>query len=1768
MVQSETTSPFFAGTKSRSVEQTQPRPPTPPRESPRSASKTKRLVEKDCFADSATESLVESSSREITPPSSSGDNAAGKPKKRVGWSPWTKYHKPDSPLSVTPIRSAIDPKSLKSILKPYSSPIPLFDDKLAFEQPVPESLPKMLESIVQALESTERSKKIDAYFTFSNSIKAYDNLPDLAVMREKVPTLCAFIKRDFDAKLDESGKSDSQLIQQAIKVLTVLVWTPTLVEAIDDGMASWFLQTAIDRVQDGHTSKLIVNHLLHLIAQQRFSVRIMTSERSNQIITALDSLDQRVTGKSITRERIDIYFKLLQQSKQTMLTRVNDWMDNLFGGLLSSVKEVRNRALACVAEIPRAFGSEKSTARCLSNIFSRDVGGGKRMFELIKERLEFFIKDGEGVFVARMWGVVLLLIRVSATEQWEFFTHWLRVIEGCFNVSDKDVKVEAQMAWQKLIYAMNIGPTTARKLLELLCKPLGQYLDPKNALSNTKRPRMAAMVNISVLLYYGFRPNALHKQLSEIWDVVVVGVLEKLALSSKDEVEGGCKILSAVFEGSTQKPWSEDRALKPPTMSPNELPRLDPKWVRSNTAIVLRTVEVALRRTPWKISETEDGPKLLWARFVKAVADAGSKEIKISGDLMDAVAQLLALFRRIWKLGPAAFNDSKDGSSESFIKKFSFLVNTALSALGTFPFTEKLLSLDEDSNFAPAATPMHKYSSGNNSTIVYSPILHMMSLFLLPAEGVVVDKEYHESVKVILWKCCSSQDSRRKKLALIASCAILLPYKDADSLDLGMWQTLADLVALSLPIPTRERILLSPSPAGGEFRDAVKVLEWGCRYDLPGWESLLGRLSEIVQNEQGDAHLAVGIIDPLAEIVRHQSTDHERSLQQCKYLINRVHYSKTNPHGDGAFRTPFAALGRKPSTTELLEKLYDLIDYLLRKSYSSDAEEKALSEAITLLDALGDLSSRCPPVSLVALLKRTQEGVSLWILDLEHLIKTKHDEGVLKIVNAWTKIIGAIARLPQHDGKILADLATLVKCGLESRFKPIVNLSVKSWNLTFGEQESIIYPKRVRAALKRLRPIADLKLPSFPDEQEDDIIPTPPQFSESQEKLEELIQEKETWTSPTPSRSGTSPFKSRSRVSSPLTGPREGLLSSRPRRSLGTRNLQTTPARPKHMDSQIEFAAIETDPVGKDSSISDSQLTERQKEVKERQSETATLFGSLNANSASKRGRLPKDSAKVTGSPRSTRLSRSPTKDSGRLRFGESLQAKRSPTDLPESPLSKHSGISMTRVPEVESTVGPVADITMDSPGAQDTEDEMIDILDDAVNEAEMRQGSGSLSVEDDNFVDAPEDRISSGEEVGEIPKNSANIAVEISPVQDSKVYDEGSRPGSLLTPVLSENKEENSKISEPNTELDHPQSRESSPGAQIMTEERSASKLPAKRRRARPRPRRRSIVRKASESPKKVSGTIVVAEPDVSQSKSPTSSHEAHDERAGCSSQKSQSNQISSPSKNSSSPRKPSTVSTMSPPATRSSVKKAAITESPAPTKSTRKRKLEAVEHYGSNNDENPSFENLATPTPKRRNTASLPLRRTRSSTKQESSKNNDSGPDVSFVEETQLSINSSIDDSQDHVDELVGPTPYAGSKAHTLFTEGTPKYSRGKGRLDSTNTQPESVEDTPNTPRTPRRLKKKSLGTPNQSQDATPKVESEKEVGPGSSKKIGARRSLPTKQPETVSEPTNGEAAIEGLQKALRALESANLTPDEFRRAENILFDAFSQLRRKGTK
>jgi hypothetical protein len=862
--------PFTTGPDSSKFDAIIPRPPTPPKESPRTK-KEKDLLSGNGGAERLQ--LLSSPGRDTSPPSSSAESGSERPKKRVLWSPWTTYHKPEtSPYTPSRVRvrpSALtDPKSLKSILK-HSSPTPFLSSLSSVDQPLlahtHASFASMLESVVQALMAPERSKKLDTYIAFCNTLRAYDDIPDWNAMEKNIPAICGYLKRDLVAKMEEGGNMDSQLIQQATKLLTIICWYERLVNVMDDQSASFFVQHAIQKIEDPHAPKSSVNLYLHFLAQQRFGPKIMTTERCGRIITALETLDERVTGKSITKERIDIYMKLLSQSRATMVARAPNWMRNAFGGLLNHIKDVRTRSLVFLREAAMVMGKEKAVSRAISSIFNQTNEEGKKMFDYIRRRLEHFInKENEGQFVSQLWAVLLLLVQ-SAGDKWDYFNPWLRIIEACFNVSDPDVKVEAQLAWSMLIYTSNISPNTGRKLLDLMCKPLEQYLDPKNLTSNTRKPRRAALSNVCVYLYFGLRPNATHKQLSDIWDVVVVGLVQKLVLTGGESMDG-CNILCSLFDGTAPKKWVEDRVLNgPPFLKIDEIPRLDPKWVRSNCAKVLKTTEAALGRSSWKETDVPSA-QLIWKRFTGTLADAGSKEIKIAPELMEAVSHLFNFFQRMWLNGPQSQQSSSD---ILFIEKFTVLVEGALESLGTLCFTEKQLVLDESSNFVPASTPTHKYSYDSNHAHRYPPLLHIIRLMIDPPVGVPVDEHYFNCARRILAKCCASQDSRRKKLQLLASCVTLFPRRDVSAVHIGLWDILAELAQSSLPTPPRERALLSPTPLGGEFKDAVTVLRWGSQQHVSGWDSFFQDLATIIQSELGEAYVSMNAVGPLAESLRY-----------------------------------------------------------------------------------------------------------------------------------------------------------------------------------------------------------------------------------------------------------------------------------------------------------------------------------------------------------------------------------------------------------------------------------------------------------------------------------------------------------------------------------------------------------------------------------------------------------------------------------------------------------------------------------------------------------------------------------------------------------------------------------------------------------------------------------------------------------------------------------------------------------------------------------
>lgn len=80
-----------------------------------------------------------------------------------------------------------------------------------------------------------------------------------------------------------------------------------------------------------------------------------------------------------------------------------------------------------------------------------------------------------------------------------------------------------------------------------------------------------------------------------------------------------------------------------------------------------------------------------------------------------------------------------------------------------------------------------------------------------------------------------------------------------------------------------------------------------------------------------------------------------------------------------------------------------------------------------------------------------------------------------------------IEGLPQKDSNILRALEPLLCSAFESKHRSIVNAAIMLWNSTFGSQATLEYPPCILVALRRLQGIADLQLPSFPKDSEDEV---------------------------------------------------------------------------------------------------------------------------------------------------------------------------------------------------------------------------------------------------------------------------------------------------------------------------------------------------------------------------------------------------------------------------------------------------------------------------------------------------------------------------------------------------------------------------------------------------------------------------------------------------------------------------------------------------------
>jgi len=960
------------------------RPPTPPRPGSR--------VDQDRPPSPvAAQTPGESSQPDSrAPPSSRGT-------KRVTFSPWlqttiqspqfSKNSKESKPKGSPNVRSplSIDDRPFKSILKETSSPIPTWSPNV--DTFTTESLAMLLESVIQQLAGNSITSRLDAYMQFFGALRTYDGLPAGKDIADKLGLITYFIQRDVSRNLVDGAPLDTNLTNQALKLCAAFVWHADISTQLSEDFKVFLVEHSITCLQDAKVPKSVLTHYMSILSTQNFSSRIMTGSRITRILTVLQDLSKHVSGKAIALHRLSIYQRLLTQSKPTFLSHSALWVEHLISGLLHHIKDTRSKAIALGFQISMAAGPSPAISKNIRDLFDRPIESDRKLGNEIRERMSRMIGSlDSGIHVPQIWSIIVLLLRSKKwnLDQWEHFKEWVLVLQKCFNCSEPAIKAQAIVGWNRFVYAVNPHESTGRSLLKMLGKPVLSQFERKKSDKPGSPPSQLALASYYNLLYYAFRPSSPFNYLDLIWEEYVA-IPSACTFSTVPALsDSASRVLANLLWSQQAKVWTENRINDTNKMEAEELPSVDPRWVRSRISSVLKVFESLFKLSVWDDDALErSNVASAWNCLASALSFASSKEITPSGESMQAVASVLGLLHRLWVAGPSSLNAIGDRSADIFFDRFRFLSTTIILSLGGIPFTEKLLEKTADGTYQTASAPTHRNSGPG--THMDSPILHLLRIVRSTTMAVAPTPSYSRLVEQTIAASCNGKVSRGSRLELLQQCASLVSKESAPTslqspLSVEVWKSSARAAVdalQSFPIESaRER----DGSVSRDYDHVRKMLASGLPFisAFQEWSHLLDAFVRVIRTEKGDRLLATLIVEPLAECLMHCFVE-DTYLHITTLLNHAVAIPFTQETGLGIENT-VAQQERSPS---IPGKLLEVIGSTLQMSYRIIG----LSENRGLDKLLGSLTSFIGSGTdqfRSGVLEALQLPLGVWVNDGEH----------------------------------------------------------------------------------------------------------------------------------------------------------------------------------------------------------------------------------------------------------------------------------------------------------------------------------------------------------------------------------------------------------------------------------------------------------------------------------------------------------------------------------------------------------------------------------------------------------------------------------------------------------------------------------------------------------------------------------------------------------------------------------------------------------------
>ncbi|KAL8993399.1 MAG: hypothetical protein Q9169_006377 [Polycauliona sp. 2 TL-2023] len=882
-----------------------PRPPTPPKENAPDPASIHTL---QSYQETPSQHVLVHTPNES--PTSSSDYIAGSARKSLKR---VSFKDSKDVLDVKPRPSPLATKSeatIKSCLKQtprvHQIKSVVLDPKVDATIDPKKGFIVILEEVTRQLNKASRDVRLDTYKAVQGYLGAHDNLPRKDILRDPLRGFLDCLGRDIVAKQPTTAKFDIELVTNVQKILNMVVCTQDLVDTMSEDFCDFVAEEALSSLEHQETPKVMVDHYMRLLARQKFPERTFSPSRINRILNSLNGLEERLKGNRVVGFKVMIYQRLLIQARSLMIGRAGQWLEFLVACLSSSIKEIRAHAIAFGTEAALALGETVTVSQGCLELLNREHPSGEKVVDSLGSRLLELLKDTDGAtHVPQIWSIIVLFLRgrPHQIERWEHLTDWLGIMQQSFNSSDAKVKRQANIAWNRLVAAISLDTSTELSMLKMLRQPIATQLERKSNDKHLKTAKQVARSSYCNLLYYAFRPqppqeslDLYWKRLDLYWENFVTPMLSPRASLTKSDHEFACQVLAAVFSSQEPRAWDPSRAHQTSLLiKPEELPCLDPRWVRLRATRIIGMIEKFLLHTDCPSLEDFQKSRLFiaWQSFTKALGEACSKDVhKVYMETMAAFAQITSMLNRYWH--------QKGSTTEAFLARLevcSALINETVATVGFRPFIEKRLLRDTSGvAFEAAETPSSRSSVSHR--YLNTPVMYILEFLVNNSHGTETSASYERAIQALLTIALHAASGRQRRLTTVGHLAtdvLQRPYVTIPS-RLVYWVCLVNETEAALSLPrTKTPASDSPQHPGQDYRQCILLLELGLQETnsdiYPAWKSLGDAVVKDIENEVGQAGIVLAYTEPLARVLNQGTRSSSGAfLRYGSYLVDQARW--------------------------------------------------------------------------------------------------------------------------------------------------------------------------------------------------------------------------------------------------------------------------------------------------------------------------------------------------------------------------------------------------------------------------------------------------------------------------------------------------------------------------------------------------------------------------------------------------------------------------------------------------------------------------------------------------------------------------------------------------------------------------------------------------------------------------------------------------------------------------------------------------------------